>query len=360
MLRVGFLPVLLLAKAALAADQPFPDAAPMPERPKPQPTTNLGPWSFDVLVYHATRSGTVSRVATFERAGVPTVTRLSDGRLLAAYQYFPTNNATDFDKVAVRLSVDQGRIWTEPRTIRLTGLPDGMRFPFDPTLVALPDGRVRLYFTSVRGRTFQDDTPAIYSAISSNGLDYVVEPGIRFGIAGRLVIDCAVALHRGTFHLFAPDNGTPTDSRGPPPRSSGIGYHATSPDGLAFTRVDDVQAGDGCAWLGNAQSDGKSITFIGTGAPAQPVRRGERRSRGGVWMARSANGATWSSIECPPVPGPDPGAVELDDGSWIFLTTGPLRSDATGERPFAPAPPARPMPPPRDGMRPADRPAPAW
>ena len=91
----------------------------------------------------------------------------------------------------MHFSSDEGRTWTPAEVIRLQGLPKGMRFPFDPTLVPLPDGRVRLYFTS-RLPAAGEALPAIYSAISDNAVDYVFEPGLRFGIAGRAVIDCAV------------------------------------------------------------------------------------------------------------------------------------------------------------------------
>src|SRR5512140_384784 len=121
-----------------------------------------GPWDNDVLIYRADKDGRVEPLATFPRAGVPTLARLGDGRLIAAHQHFPENDAAAFDKVAVRFSNDEGRTWTSATTIRLTGLPDGMRFPFDPTLVPLPDGRVRLYFTSVRTGDGQN-RPAIYS-----------------------------------------------------------------------------------------------------------------------------------------------------------------------------------------------------
>jgi len=74
--------------------------------------------------------------------------------------------------------------------------------------------------------------------------------GARFAVEGRAVIDCAVALHEGVFHLFAPDNGAGNDPgrRGPDKLASvrpreGIGYHATSKDGLEFTRQPDAQLG---------------------------------------------------------------------------------------------------------------------
>ena len=284
-----------------------------------------GPWNQDIVVWHASPGGVVKELATFERAGVPTIARLKDGRLIAAHQHFPADDPGSFDKVAVHFSSDEGATWTAARVIRLEGLPAGMRFPFDPTLVPLPDGRVRLYFTSLRGRQFSEDRPAIFSAISADGIDYVFEPGVRFGVEGRPVIDCAVAQHNGVFHLFAPDNGTQLDPGVQPGGESpenrprvGVGYHATSRDGLNFTRAADVQVDGRRRWLGGAFSDGKVITFFGTGEPGPPT---PGQPRGGVWMATSADGEKWETVNAPPVRGADPGAVAARDGGWIFVTT---------------------------------------
>src|SRR6185295_14728125 len=178
-------------------------------------------------------------------AGVPTLARLKDGRLISAFQHFLKNDDRNFDRVAVRFSSDEGRTWTTASPIVVEGIEAGLARPFDPTLVPLPDGRVRLYFTSNRSPDFRRSTPEIYSAISTNGIHYVFEPGVRFGVDGRIVIDCAAVWHQGVFHLFVPDNGTAEDfmsgpQRHEPPRG-GRGYHATSSDGLKFTRVDDVK-----------------------------------------------------------------------------------------------------------------------
>lgn len=277
-----------------------------------------GPWDRDVLVYRVSPGGDVAQVATFERAGVPTIARLADGRLIAGHQHFPSDFGPDFDKVAMHFSGDDGRTWSPPEVIQLTGLPEGMRFPFDPTLVPLPDGRVRLYFTSTRGRRLDASPPAIYSAISRDGIRYEFEPGVRFGIEGRMVIDCAVALHRGVFHLFTPDNGP----AGGPPRGErgreGLGYHATSTDGLTFTRVADVQTEGRWSWLGNAQSDGDAITFYGTGH--------------GLGILTSPDGAVWTRVPAPPIRGGDPGAISTRDGGLIAVITGEPRRSPPGER----------------------------
>lgn len=292
-----------------------------------------GPWNRDVLAYRVSRSGAVEKVATFERAGVPTIARMQDGRLIAAHQHFPADDPASFDKVAVHFSSDDGATWTGPQVIRVDGLPEGMRFPFDPTLVPLPDGRVRLYFTgNLRG--FGPSTPAIHSAISTDGVSYTYEPDARFAVVGRSVIDCAVALHRGVFHLFAPDNGAGNDPgrrRDDEPAENrpreGRGYHATSTDGLAFTRVEDVQIEGRRSWLGNAFSDGEQITFLGTGDPG-PQRDGVRRA--GMWLATSTDGRAWRLGDSPPAGGADPGAVPTRDGGLVIVGTGESRMRQTG------------------------------
>lgn len=312
--------VLLVVAFPLIAQQPPPGPIGRQDVNRP------GPWDNDVLVYRVDASGRSEKLTTFERAGVPTLTRLKDGRLISAFQHFPKDDNRNFDRVAVRLSSDKGRTWTAAMPIVVEGMESGLARPFDPTLVPLPDGRVRLYFTSNRSPDFRRSIPAIYSAISTNGINYVFEPGVRFGIEGKVVIDCAAVLHDGVFHLFVPDNGNAEDFMSAPqrqqPPQGGSGYHATSKDGLKFNRVDDVKIAGNHRWLGNAQSDGKTITFMGTaergpGKPGQP--------RGGIWLGTSTDGSRWELAKILNVQGADPGAVAMDDGGWIVAVTGPPR-----------------------------------
>jgi len=317
-----------------------PPARPAPNNFNPQPPPQNfnadGPWNRDVIAYRVSASGAVETAATFERAGVPTIARMKDGRLIVAHQHFPENDRENFDKVAVHFSSDDGQTWTAPQVIQVAGLPEGMRFPFDPTLVPLPDGRVRLYFTGNMGRTFQRSTPAIHSAISKDGVNYTYEPGVRFGVERRTVIDCATVLHRGVFHLFVPDNGvglSPGQRPGNEPAADrprgGVGYHATSKDGLNFMRVDDVQIEGRRRWLGNAESDGKRITFYGTGEGLSRGTAAGGRPRGGFWMATSEDGQSWKLLANPPIGGGDPGAVQTRDGGLLVVITGESRLRAT-------------------------------
>lgn len=128
-----------------------PEQSSFEPQPLPRQANPGGPWDHDVIAYRVSANGGAEKMATFERAGVPTAARFKDGRLLAAHQHFPENDRENFDKVAVRFSSDEGRTWGGLQVIQVTGLPEGMRFPFDPTLMPLPDGRVRLYFTGDLG-----------------------------------------------------------------------------------------------------------------------------------------------------------------------------------------------------------------
>lgn len=295
MARNGRARILLIACIGVAI------AGQLEAQGAPRPGIDPGPWDNDVHLYRAFPDGAAERIAVFERAGVPALIRLADGRLMAAHQWFPENDAAAFDKVAVRFSTDEGATWTAPRAIDLAGLPEGYRSPFDPTLLQLPDGRIRLYFTTNTARTFQQATPWIASAISTDGVSFVVEPGARLQVAGEMVIDCAAVLHKGVFHLYSPVQ-----------TGLGSAYHATSRDGLAFARDPDV-ALPGVRWLGAATSDGNRIRFYGT-------------SDQGIWTSASVDGASaWSPLERIRVPGADPGVVEESDGSRLVLVTGPPR-----------------------------------
>jgi hypothetical protein len=77
-------------------------------------------------------------------------------------------------------------------------------------------------------------------------------------------------------------------------------------------------------------ADGKSLRFIGTMAP------------GGLWSARSSNGADWKLEEFPVKTGADPAAVELKDGSLLVIATGPARPGTPSAKPKPPPPPKAP------------------
>ena len=272
-----------------------------------------GPWDNALVVQRLSSDGTAATITTFGRADVSSIARLKDGRLAIACQAFPAGDAANFNRIAVRFSADDGRTWGEPTPIAVANMDAGLAPPFDPALVALPDGRVRLFFITHAGTDAAPGPTAVHSAISGDGIRYDYEPGVRFTVEGRVVVDCAAALHAGTFHLVVPDNGTPQEFLGRrrrgEPQPGGNGYHATSADGLAFTRAADLPLpSTRNRWFGNLASDGARLLFFGTGP--------------GPWPVASDDGMRWAPSDAPmAMPGIDPAAVRLPDGSWLVVAT---------------------------------------
>jgi hypothetical protein len=259
-----------------------------------------GPWNNDLLVGRWDRGGPVRWAPWLERGGVATLARDPWQRLIAAFQWFPAERRDAFDRIAVRFSYDDGTTWGRPQTIEVRGLPPRFMRPCDPTLVALDDGRYRLYFTSGE----PDRHAATYSAISTDAVRYTFEPGRRVGIEGESVLDCAVAQLAGTWHYFAPAQ-----------RGLGRGYHAVSHDGLNFQRVDDVVVPGDRQWLGCATSSRGGLRFFGSG-------------RDGIWSAFSRDGVDWQLEDVPWGHAADPGVAETADGGYLIVATGPRRADA--------------------------------
>ena len=323
------LPNLLVATLMLAACSPLAHAQ------TPSAGEGPGPWDQDVALWRVGAEDSGALLHTFHRAGVPSLARLNDGRLIAAFQHFPENNARQFDRVAVSFSSDSGITWTDPQPIEIAGMEAGLSRSFDPTLLPLPDGRVRLYFTSNSSPDFRRSTPRIYSAISADGVNYQFEPGVRFSVDDHIVIDCAVALHEGVFHLFAPDNGTVEEfgramqGGGAPP--SDRGFHATSVDGLSFQRQPDITGKGQNKFLGCAVSFGEWLLFFGSGP--------------GPWPLRSGDGQSWQEPRVSMrIPGADPGAVALADGTWLILSTTPPRDGTPSAQKSGRQPQQQPQP----------------
>lgn len=258
--------------------------------------TAEGPWKGGLWVATGNDGATWSTPQPLVGpAGVPSLARTSAGRLVATFQWFPFDRPEAFDRVAVSFSEDGGATWTEPVPIHVDGLPAGYMRPFDPTVVALDDGRLRLYFTSNTG---PGSVNAFYSAISSDGITYDWEPGVRFS-PGRGTVDCAVAYWNGLWHLMSPV-GAPHEGA----------YHAVSDDGLQFTRQADIPSSGSFNWLGNLVAADGALRFYGN-SPA------------GLWHAESRDGQSWTAPVLISIHGGDPAVVVTDQGLWLLVFVGP-------------------------------------
>ncbi len=260
-----------------------------------------GPWNNDLKMRISDGGKPFGEETTFVRAaGVPSLTRDRKGRLIAAFQWFPQDRQEAWDRVATSISEDNGKTWSAPKPIVVDGLPNGYQRPFDPTLVVTGTGNIRIYFTSSKpGQMGPNGVTGIYSAVSSDGVNFKFEPGARLAVMDRRVIDCAVHKLGDTWHMIAPI-GRPEDGA----------YHATSKDGLEFTRTENIKSEDGANWTGNLVAASPGMCFYGS-------------SNRGLWWSYSAEGKSWTRPTFLNVMGGDPAVVNGADGRVIMIYVGP-------------------------------------
>ena len=121
-------------------------------------------------------------------------------------------------------SSDNGQTWTERQILTIEGM--GNRAPADPDPVLLSDGRVRLYYFDInearlnKSESGMEPVNKIYSAISSDGIHFTQEEGVRFQRPG--IFDPDVNLFGNTWYLYGGDV------------AGNKVMVATSPDGLTF------------------------------------------------------------------------------------------------------------------------------
>lgn len=191
-------------------------------------TPQLGPWAMRLMIALSDDGLKFERTNTIlsDQADVPDAITMPDGE---ARVYYITWCPDQIRGQIVVASTRDGKDWLyKPITI------DGYNRPkstaVDPTVEFTDDGKIRLYFTSFPEGPGSMQRGQTYSAISEDGYTFNLEDGVRFKIDNGPVLDPTVLKIGDTWHYFA--GGTP-----------GSNYHATSQDGLTFTRVEDFKVG---------------------------------------------------------------------------------------------------------------------
>jgi len=183
-----------------------------------------GPWRMRLMIAYSNDSlnFTHANQVLISQADVPNVITTPDGEVRVYFICFCPEKVRN--KLVVAISRD-----TINWTYRKVNDENTGELPFtvDPTVELLPEGRYRLYFTSVPGKTDQQGgNMRSYSAISDDGFVFTLEADVRFTLTGQDVLDPSVLLIGQTWHYFA--GGSPDWN-----------YHATSTDGLNFTCQDN-------------------------------------------------------------------------------------------------------------------------
>ncbi|CAN5418477.1 hypothetical protein BH11BAC1_BH11BAC1_13800 [soil metagenome] len=237
-----------------------------------------------------------------DSSGVPTVIKWKGDTLVCAFQWFRApNGSLTWDRVAVKFSYDNGLSWTQPSPIVVNGLPANFQRPFDPALVTLNNDSIRIYFSSSDGMPNGglDSTVNSYSAVSTDGVNYLFEPGARVDEVNNRVIDPSVIYFHHTYHYLAPI-GRPQQGA----------YHYISPNGINFNKVQDIPSDTNHNWTGNYMlNDTGEIRFYGAG-------------RNGIWYNSTPNGGMWNGYVNTNLQGGDPSVVRTDGSNYLIIYVG--------------------------------------
>ncbi|MGB9589821.1 MAG: T9SS type A sorting domain-containing protein [candidate division WOR-3 bacterium] len=157
----------------------------------------------------------------YDSADVPDAVVGPGGRV---YLYFQNFHEPDMNKIYVGFSNDGLTGWIFG-SIVISGTEYWPGTPCDPDIIIRGD-TFRLYFT---GDPYGDGNPETYSATSFDGMNFIIDSGVRFQISGAPVLDPSLLWTVDTCRYFA--GGIP-----------GINYRAHSTDGINFIRDPDFHA----------------------------------------------------------------------------------------------------------------------
>lgn len=185
-------------------------------------------------------SFTDTREVFLENASAPDLVRLPDQDLLAIFDYHDPDAPQNPPVLAVCRSSDDGASWSGPYPIRNQGTPsDGLQLRFG-TLVVMPTGLVRMFCLGVE----PSGDPShggferyIASAVTRNGLDYVMDPAVRIPIQGSARAQPTAAWAGGRLELFITARREPGEAY----RTGGTVFRYSSLDGRLFEPTDRLR-----------------------------------------------------------------------------------------------------------------------
>ncbi len=202
----------------------------------------------EVLVYHA---------------DVPDAVLGPNGQVCVYFQGLWT---PIHDGIMVGISPDGLGNWTFDQ-VPIVGTEGWPGRPCDPDIIVTGNA-FRLYFT---GDPTGDMKPETYSAVSTDGIHFTREAGVRFAVAGSQVLDPSLLWTGGTLQYFA--GGA----------APGQNWHAHSSDGLTIVQQANFSA-EGLMMANGLALPGSGYRFYGF--PNTP--------RGGIRSLYSDDGESWT------------------------------------------------------------------
>ena len=223
---------------------------------------------------------------TFNDSANPSAVVLPDGRVRLYVSFFGgLSSFISPDGVNFTREMD--------RIEKSAGLPLATTHHF--WVLAVPNGTYRMYFAQT------GNSNGIGSALSTDGLNFTVEPGLRIsvaqaGIGPDLSTGGVIRLPNGTFRMYFSSYNYALVG---PETIPNVIKVADSPDGLAWTVKPGVRIGEGSPAIpGNAEhpsalvnSDGSVSVFYGR------LNNGPSDTSHGLYVTTSTDGLAFTSTK---------------------------------------------------------------
>ena len=253
--------------------------------------------------------------------GDPTAVRRSDGRI-ALFVYVDGQGvwrAVSRDAAGTSFAVDTRCVLVPHAPTNRKGTPWGM-----PRVVAIPGGYRMFYM--------QDD--GIASATSTDTVTWTQEPGLRItptqaGVSATTT-GSIVAMPGGGFRMYF------SSLRHSPADPATVMKSATSRDMLLWTMDPGVRIGPGAPFLDQNATDPFVMGGAGGGVVAwffsQPAAGSTFRAAPGIYAARSDDGLTFRTSVRTGIPGGNPDVVVRSDGVRLMYLSAPDPARGPGVR----------------------------
>lgn len=279
----------------------------------PSGGNELGPWASRLMIALSDDGINFTRTNRIlsDQADVPDAITLDNGETRV---YYITWCPDAVRNKIVMASTRDGLTWTY-RKVTINGVTGTEPFAVDPTVERVlgengsPSG-YRLYFTSAEATQAQTGVRAkgqSYSAFSADGITFTFEPGVRFKVSGQDVLDPTVLRIGGVWHYFA--------------GGMGGNYHATSTDGLTFTRSANFAQDNILMANGLAVSDGyRYYGFVQPSGGGGEHIRSLHTTDGITWRTDVGNRLTLdesNGLEALGVK--DPAVTRLANGKYMMI-----------------------------------------
>ncbi|HCM51570.1 TPA: hypothetical protein DIS56_00305 [Candidatus Saccharibacteria bacterium] len=270
----------------LAFDKPAATSDPFNDR--------KGPFYHDVYLASSTDGVhfSNSQQQIINKASVPDAIKLPAGQLVI---YAVDGGQRSVSGLLVAASDDNGKTW-KAGSLQVKTSRTAYSVGADPQVLLTDDGKLRLYYLVFPGPPTSGQPPTsvnkVYSATSSDGLNFTEEQGVRFEYAQ--ITDPDVIKIGTTWFMYAAQGQTQ--------------IYATSTNGSSFT-YKGVTRQKGSVSKTIALSDGKYRQFYCADGISSSTT-----SDGINWMDEGVNlAAPAGKIIC------DPSPIQLDDGSWLMV-----------------------------------------